>query len=292
MFKKAQKRESKLRIGITGPAGSGKSYGALLMAKGIAGETGSIAAIDTERGSLSLYADKFNFDVLELCPPFDPRRYVELIHEAEKAQYDVLIIDSITHEWIGEGGMLEMTENVPGANSFAKWKVTTPLHQKFIDAMLQSTCHIIVTMRSKTEYVEGEKNGKKTYVKAGTATQQRDGMDYEFTLILDVDNDKHIASASKDRTQLWENRFEKLTVKHGEELMAWLHVGAVPKSQAEIDAEIMARLKLEKIELQKMFTTKEEYQAWRGSFEADEKSVIGMTLLVEELKKLNVFEGE
>ena len=293
-FTKAKKHESKLRIGLTGPSGSGKSYGALLLAKGIAGKSGRVAAIDTERGSLALYANDFDFDVIELQPPFAPANYIKLIHEAESAGYDVLVIDSITHEWIGKGGILEMTDNVPGQNSMMKWKVTTPLHQAFIDAMLQSSCHIIATMRTKVEYVEGEKNGKKTYVKAGTATQQREGMDYEFTLILDVDNEKHMATGSKDRTKLWDGRFEVLTVKHGEELMNWLHAGVVAKTPAEIQAEEFTTLRAERASLyHQHFKTMEDFTAWIARvFPPDfdhNKSIDNLRLLIAEMKLMTKY---
>jgi len=218
VFKKAERKRSKARVAICGPSGSGKSYSALLVAKGLGGK---VAAIDTENGSLSLYSHLLSFDVLELEAPYTPERYIEALKEAEKAGYDTLILDSITHEWIGKGGLLEIHDAMPG-NSWANWSKVTPRHQKFIEAMIQSKCNIIATMRTKTEYVENEKNGKKTIEKAGAAPQQRDGMDYEFTLCLDVQQQNHIASASKDRTTLWDGRFEKISEAHGIELKKWL----------------------------------------------------------------------
>lgn len=226
MFQKAQKSMSKLRVGLCGPAGSGKSYSALMLAAGIQSRTGDrIAAIDTERGSLSLYADLVDFDVVELKPPYDPRAYVDMIMMAERAGYGIIIIDSITHEWSGEGGVLELVEKMPGQNSFQKWGQATPLHQKFVDSMLKSNCHVIATMRSKTEYVETEKNGKRNFAKAGSGPQQREGIDYEFSIILDIEREKHIASANKDRTRLWDTRYETVTPHHGVELVEWLNVG-------------------------------------------------------------------
>jgi hypothetical protein len=248
-LQRAKKSQSKLRIGLCGPSGSGKSYSALMLAKGIAGAGGRIAAIDTERGSLSLYSNLVDFDVVELKPPYDPRTYIDWIKYIESQGYNVIIIDSITHEWSGEGGILELVEKMPGQNSFQKWGQATPLHQKFIDSMLKSDCHIIATMRSKTEYVETEKNGKKNFQKAGSGPQQREGIDYEFTLILDIERDKHIAMANKDRTQLWDTRYEVITEQHGVELMNWLNSGVVPSIGRVTDPPVLDQPVLNQPEL-------------------------------------------
>lgn len=205
MFKPAQRKQAKLRLALSGPSGSGKTTGALLIAKGIGGK---IAVLDTERGSASLYSDIVPFDVVELTPPYTPERYIEVIQEAEKAGYDTLILDSITHEWNGAGGILEIVDKVARSkyrgNSYAAWNEGTPRHQKFVDAMLASPLHIIATMRSKAVYVETEQaNGKKTIQKQGAAPQQRDGLEYEFTAVLDLSIDGNIAIASKDRTRLF-----------------------------------------------------------------------------------------
>ena len=220
-FQRAERRRAKARIAITGPSGSGKSMAALLIAKGIGGK---IAAIDTENESLSLYADIAPFDTQVLRAPFTPERYIAMIQEAEQERYDSIIIDSLTHEWMGKGGILEIHDAMPG-NSWANWAKVTPRHNKLIEAMLQSTAHIIVTMRSKTEYVQTQKGGREVVEKVGTAPQQRDGMDYEFTLCLDVQQ-SHVAGASKDRTGLWLNRYEMITVKHGQEMLDWLNKGS------------------------------------------------------------------
>src|SRR5687767_9200516 len=103
-FSKAQRKQAKLRLAIAGPAGSGKTWGALEIARGLGGR---IAVIDTERGSASLYSERVEFDSLDLGPPFTSERYIEAIRSAEKAGYDILLIDSITHEWNGSGGCCE-----------------------------------------------------------------------------------------------------------------------------------------------------------------------------------------
>ena len=226
MFKKAERKQAKLRLALSGPSGSGKTTGALLIAKGLGGK---IAVLDTERGSASLYADLVDFDTVELGPPYTPERYIEVIREAEKAGYDTLILDSITHEWNGEGGILQIVDTVARTrlkgNSYMAWNEGTPRHQKFIDAMLASPLHIIATMRSKSVYVETEKgNGKKTYEKQGTAPQQRDGLEYEFTAVLDLSIDGNLATASKDRTRLFRDPLV-ISEDTGHKLLEWLNSG-------------------------------------------------------------------
>lgn len=226
-FQRAQRKRAKLRAAMTGPAGCGKSKSALLLAKGL-GER--IAAIDTESGSLSLYSSDADFDVIELEAPFTPERYIEAIKAAEEAGYGTIIIDSLSHEWIGKGGLLEIHDAMPG-NSFANWGKITPRHQKLVDAILTSKCHVIATMRSKSEYLQTEENGKKRVEKVGLAPQQRDGMDFEFTICLDIQQKNHVAAASKDRTGLWDQRYEIITEAHGRELKAWLD--GAPESKPE-----------------------------------------------------------
>lgn len=229
MFKKAERKQAKLRLALSGPSGSGKTTGALLIAKGLGGR---VAVLDTERGSASLYDDLCEFDVVELGPPYTPERYIEIIQAAEKEGYSTLVLDSITHEWNGSGGILEIVDNMARAkfkgNSYAAWSEGTPRHQKFIDAMLASPMHIIATMRSKAVYVETEKgNGKKTMEKQGAAPQQRDGLEYEFTAVLDLSVDKNLANASKDRTRLFREPFV-ISEQTGTALLNWLNSGIAP----------------------------------------------------------------
>ena len=228
-FAKAERKTAKLRAALCGTSGSGKTYSALLLARGLAGIDGKIAVIDTERGSASLYSDVTDFDVAELAPPFNPRRYRELIAEAARG-YDVLVIDSLSHAWTGDGGVLEMhdkaTQASRGGNSYTAWRDVTPEHNALVDSILAAPCHVILTMRSKTAYeLQENEKGKKTPVKIGLAPIQRDGMEYEFTLVWDLSVEKHIATASKDRTRIWDGRHDVIGVKHGAELKAWLESG-------------------------------------------------------------------
>lgn len=230
MFKKAERKQAKLRLALAGPSGSGKTYSALLLAMGLGGR---IAVIDTEHGSASLYADIADFDTLELHAPYSPERYVDAITAAEQAGYSVLIIDSYSHEWTGSGGCLEANEQLAHqkfkGNTWAAWNETTPRHRKLTDKILTSSLHIICTMRSKTETVQGE--GKKI-LKLGMKSEQRDGTDYEFTVVLDLTHDGHTAMASKDRTKLFDQP-ELISEDTGKRLLAWLNSGVSPEDRAK-----------------------------------------------------------
>lgn len=234
-FSKAMRKQAKLRLALTGPSGSGKTYGALIIAKGLGGTT---AVIDTEKGSASLYSDRFNFDVLELDPPFSPERFIEAITAAQDAGYDNLIIDSLTHEWSGTGGCLEILDSLAKAkfrgNTWSAWSEITPRHNKFLDAILRSDVNVIATMRSKTETAQIDKgDGKKRVDKLGMKSEQRDGVEYEFTTVLDLNHETHTAVASKDRTGLFSNAdFAVIDETVGQRLMEWLNDG---RSKADID---------------------------------------------------------
>jgi len=228
-FKKAVRQRVKARIGLCGPAGSGKTMSALKLAFGIVGPGGRIAILDTENESASLYAHLGDYDVDVIKPPFTVDKYISGIREAEKLGYDLLIIDSLSHAWAGTGGILELvdakSESAKG-NKFAGWREATPKHNSLVDAMLQSPMHVIATMRTKTEYIliEDEK-GKKAPKKVGMAPVQREGMDYEFTLVFDIEQERHIATSGKDRTEIFDGFFGKLAEEHGRSIREWLDSG-------------------------------------------------------------------
>lgn len=233
-FTKAQRKKAKLRLAITGPSGSGKTTAALNLATGLGGR---IAVIDTERGSASLYSDMTDFDALELDAPYSPERFVKAIDAAEKAGYAVLIIDSLSPEWTGVGGCLELVDEIAKAkyknNSWSAWNDITPRHRALIDRINASGMHVIVTMRSKTETAQVEENGRKKVVKLGMKAEQRDGIEYEFTVVLELSHDGHYAAASKDRTGKFADP-ARLTPAHGEMLAAWLESGEEPKPKEQI----------------------------------------------------------
>ncbi len=194
-FQKAQKGKKPVRLTVNGPSGSGKSYTSLLFATYLSTITGKpTAAIDTEHFRLSLYADKFPFDVDNVEPPFDPRKLIKSIHDAENAGYGQLVIDSSTHYYAGTGGLLEIVQDAAktkfGGNQYAGWAVGTPIQNDLIDVILRTPLHIICTTRAKMGHLETEKNGRKTYEKTGMETIQRDGWDYDFdfSLMMDMDN--------------------------------------------------------------------------------------------------------
>lgn len=238
-FKKAVKEQSKLRLAIDGLAGSGKTFSALSIASWIStfmrehghGE-GRIAVIDSERGSASLYADKFDFDVCEL-DSFSPLSYVEKIHEAEAAGYDIIIADSISHAWAGKGGALDQKDQAAdrGGNSWTAWRNVTPKHNALVDAMLQCKAHFIATMRVKMDYVqEANEKGKTEIKKVGLQSIQREGMDYEFTLVGDIDH-SHTMKISKTRVDGIDigDQFEKPGETFARKVYSWLMSGAAPR---------------------------------------------------------------
>jgi hypothetical protein len=229
-FQKAQRKQARLRLAVTGPSGSGKTYSALLLAAGIGGK---IAVIDTEHGSASLYSDMVDFATLELTPPYTPERYIEALALAAREGFDICIVDSATHEWDGSGGCLDINEQIAQAkfrgNTWSAWSETTPRHRAFIDAMLQSPMHIIATSRSKTETVQGD---DKKVKKLGMKAVQRDGFEYEFTVVLDLEHSGHWAVASKDRTRLFPQP-HIITAETGKRLAQWLDSGVAEQPPAQ-----------------------------------------------------------
>jgi hypothetical protein len=220
MFHKAERKKGKLRLAIAGPAGSGKTYSALLIAFGLGGK---IAMIDTERGSGELYDHLGKYDVCRIEAPFEPRKYIETVRAAEDLGYETVIIDSLSHAWVGQGGLLDIHGHIADktGNSWAAWRQVTPRHNELVDTMLQSKCHVIATMRSKMEYTQVEENGKKQVKKLGMSPIQRDGMEYEFTVFMDLDHN-HTATATKDRTTLFDGQYFVPSVETGRTLLAWL----------------------------------------------------------------------
>jgi hypothetical protein len=200
-IRQAERKQAKIKMGLQGPSGSGKTYSALLLAYGLTQDWTKIVVIDSEQHSSDLYAHLGNYNVLHLEQPFSPERYFEAIELCEDAKMEVIIIDSISHEWDGSGGILDIHGNMTG-NSFTNWSKVTPRHNAFVQKILQCNCHVIATIRSKQDYILTEKNGKQVPEKVGMKGVTRDGMDYELTLVFELDL-KHNAIATKDRTGLF-----------------------------------------------------------------------------------------
>jgi len=254
---KQSKRENvKLRLGISGPSGFGKTHSALLLAYGMTQDWNKVAVIDTENSSASLYSDLGNFNVLDLSVPYSPERYIEAIEVCEKAGIEVVVIDSITHEWQGAGGCLQIHEKLGGR--FQDWAKVTPRHQAFIDKILQSTCHIITTTRRKVDYsLDASSNGRTKVVKHGTKEITREGFEYELTVNFELINDQHLVKASKDRTGLFMNKPEFIiTSKTGERLLKWCN--AKPVTVKDIVEKINSALSVS--ELTKLYNDNPSFQ--------------------------------
>jgi len=225
-FGKAERTQIPLKIAVTGPSGSVKTMGALLIAQGMAEEENSrVALIDTENKSASLYSDRFDFDTIQLDPPYTIGKYTVAIDAAVEHGYRVLVIDSISHAWSGEGGLLQKKEQLDSRggkqNQYANWAPITKEQESFMAKILHSDIHIICTIRSKQDYALIEKNGKKEVEKLGLAPVQRDGIEYEFTVVFDGAMD-HTVKASKDRTGIFKDRIFTITKDLGKELITWL----------------------------------------------------------------------
>lgn len=225
-----------MRLGIQGPSGSGKTMGALQVAYGLCNDWSKIALIDSECGSSNLYAHLGHFNTVQLTAPLTPEKYIEAIQLCENSGMEVVIIDSASHAW---EYLLDYHASLP-CNSFTNWNKVTPRHTAFINAILQSKSHVLLTLRTKTDYVLTEKHGKQFPEKVGLKSIQRDGLDYELTVLLELDI-KHNATASKDRTSLFAGKPEfKLSSEIGKTLAAWCDHETSP-GQAE-DAEVLTRI--------------------------------------------------
>ena len=231
----AQKKKVKLKVGMSGASGFGKTYSALLLAFGAIKELhpnlsddecwSKIVVIDTENESASLYADLGPYNVINLEPPYSPERYIEAIDAVLAAGMELAVIDSITHEWDGSGGCLDIQSSLGGR--YQDWAKVTPRHQAFINKILQSPIHVITTVRRKQDYeMTKDSMGKLQVQKAGTKEITRDGFEYELTLNFEFINDNHMVKASKDRTGIYMNEPDfVITTETGKKLIQWANSG-------------------------------------------------------------------
>ena len=226
MLRQSSRKKAKIRLGLSAVAGGGKTYSALLIAKGLAkGDFSKVAIIDTENGSADLYSHLGPYNVFTLKAPFSPEKYIEAIKICENAKMEVIIVDSITHEWDGVGGILNIADTMTG-NSYTNWAKITPRHNAFIQSILQSDCHMITTVRRKQDYeMTTNSNGKLVPQKVGLKEITREGFEYELTVNLELDT-KHNVSCSKDRTGLFSGKPEFVpTEETGKELLEWCESG-------------------------------------------------------------------
>lgn len=242
-LQQATRKKVKIKAGLSSVAGGGKTKGALLIAKGLVGDWTKIAVIDSENDSASLYSDMGPYNTIPISSPFTPEKYIEAIKICENAGMECIIVDSITHEWDGAGGCLdiveELTKKDPKHNSYTQWRFVTPRHQAFIDAMLQSKCHIITTVRRKQDYdMSKGSDGKIVVTKAGLKEITRDGFEYELTVNLELDQ-LHNATASKDRTGLFMDKPSFIiTEATGELIRKWCEQGVEPPKPTLTDAQV------------------------------------------------------
>lgn len=245
-LRKATRQKAKIKLGLSSVSGGGKTYSGILIGKGLAkGDLSKLAIIDTENNSADLYAHLGDYNVLPLQPPYSPESYIRAIAECESAGMEVIMIDSITPEWEGKGGCLEIHSSMTG-NSYTNWSSVTPRHQAFIQAILQSKCHVITTVRRKQDYeMNKNENGKTTVTKAGLKEITRDGFEYELTANLELDI-KHNATASKDRTGLFADKLSFVPSEEtGRLILEWCESGAEPIQSKEsiIKEGVITRLK-------------------------------------------------
>ena len=230
-IKKATRKKLKLKVGLQGASGSGKTYSALLLAKGIVGDWNDVYFIDTENDSATYYADLGPFNHCSFKPPYSPERFIEAIDACITDGAKVVVVDTMSHEWEGKGGCLdihnEVTQAMRNPNSYMAWSKVTPRHNKFVDHMRTCNVHLIGCMRAKQDYILDDSKGKAVPKKVGLKGVQRDGLDYEFGLVFTIDMD-HEAFAEKDRTGIFSGKpKEKISEKTGETLLKWADSGAV-----------------------------------------------------------------
>ena len=230
-IKKASRKEAKLRIGIGAASGFGKTYSALLLAYGMTNDWSKICLIDSENSSGALYSHLGGYNIIDLQAPFAPEKYIEAINLAESSGMEVIIIDSISHEWNGSGGCLEIHEQLGGR--WQDWAKVTPRHQAFINAILQSNCHVITCVRRKVEFsLDTDSNGRMKVTKLGTKEQTRENFEFELTVNFEIINENHLTKASKDRTGLFLGKPEfVINSSTGKKLFNW----AISSTEIEIN---------------------------------------------------------
>lgn len=237
-IKKASQKAKKLRIGISGASGFGKSFSAINLAFGITSDWEKICVIDTECSSASLYSGLGPFNTIEINAPFTPEKFCQAIKLAEDSNMQLIIIDSISMEWNGSGGCLDIHEQLGGR--FQDWAPVKKRHQAFIDAILQSSCHIITTVRRKVEYsLDKDSNGRTKVFKLGTKEVTQEGFEYELDINFELINENHLAKATKDRLNLYMNKPEfVINVSTGKKLISYINNIANTLTKSEMQQKI------------------------------------------------------
>lgn len=229
LIRRAERKKAKMRVAVLGPSGSGKTYSSLLLARGLSSSWEKVGLIDSENGSGDLYSDLGPYNVLTL-KKFSPRDYIEAIEAMEQAGMEAVVVDSASHEW--EWCKSEVDRiSLNSKNSYTAWGPVGKQHEEFLRKLNMSTVHMVECARTKQDYILVDKNGKKVPEKVGMAAVQRDGFEYEFTVVFEL-NMAHQAFATKDRTRLFENvEASKITTETGESLLKWSQSGAEPVAE-------------------------------------------------------------
>ncbi len=280
-----------MKLLISGPSGSGKSFSSLQLARGLVDKWQDICVIDSEHKSADLYSHLGAFNVIHLDAPFHPNRYIEAINLAVEAGMKCVIIDSISHEWSGKGGCLELHEKATSSmkvpNSFAAWCTVTPLHQNFIDAVVSCPVHVIATSRSKTEYILVERNGKLAPQKVGMAPILRDGTEFEFGIHVELDQ-LHQAHCSKDRTGLFmdKNPFV-ISADTGTKILKWCNNSSDESIGSKIgQCTTMTELK----SLYDQLPVPEQESA-KMQFRKRKSELLAGTRVSDEIKQLHTYQN-
>lgn len=232
VVKKAKRQLVFAKIALIAPSGGGKTYGALRLATGMAEEIkkelnkdARILMANTEYKRGYYYANEFDYDIVDVEPPYNPEKFVELIEFAVAEGYDILIIDSASHEWEGKGGCLELHQQAGG--TYQAWGKVTPRHNKFINAIADSPIHIIATMRGKDQYeMNKDEKGRASVQKLGVGAKQRDGFEYDFTCTFLIDQKTSTAEVQKDNTHIFDTDGPViLSEAHGKKIIQWANSG-------------------------------------------------------------------
>lgn len=240
-IRKATREQIYTKIALMGSSGSGKSYSALRLAVGmqkklekLLGRPAKILMANTEGSRGLYYANEFDYDIADIEAPYTPEVFIELIDDAVEAGYDILVMDSVSPEWEGKGGCLEMHAMLGG--KVTDWKSISPRHDKFLDAIEKSPIHIIATLKGKDQYeIDKDEKGKVSVKKLGLGTRQREGFEYRFTCTFSIDQKTHLASAQKDNTHIFENSAgELLSEAFGERIIDWANSSDIEPSKAYV----------------------------------------------------------
>lgn len=223
-FKEAKASDVRMKMALAGKSGAGKTVGALLIAKGLVGGLENVGVLQTEAGRAQCYLHLGKFKVLDVSAPFSPQKFIQAIEVAEKSGLKCLIIDSISDQWEGTGGILDIHQQASEVtkNSFTAWKKVTPQHDAVFEKIMTSPIHLIATVRKKVDHVMENVGGKQVIKKVGTKDIAREGTEYKWIIQLDLDQEGNMAHVSKDNSGLFQGKPPfKITEETGKKIRDW-----------------------------------------------------------------------